>query len=413
MLHIQIMLLSNPPSSVFIRVWLSINTSYHLIHLRFEDHLSKDKEKDDKMNAEKRNDDLSEVRESRIVVRKLTAIRMPDAVILKEISFDLTQPGLVLILGGNASGKTSLMLSILNELTFKTGSAQILSENNCSAYSGHEPWIINATARENILMASPLREGEDDAEREVRYLRAVKDCCLVHDFNSWTDSDETLIGEKGINISGGQRQRISLARALCSDASVFLLDAPMSGLDVVVASHVFSQAIKKASQKQLVVMTDCTYKQSILAQADHIIALEEGEVVFEGTYEELLSTNLTTLNVADQENSKDFISHRDEETDRTIATSSCNESGSMGSMLDGNKILTNIDKQEAILGEPPKNKKSAEKSSRNKKSDDISITTRPVDTYLNYARSCGLQNLATALALSIGTFSLSIFACFK
>jgi ABC-type multidrug transport system ATPase subunit len=365
------------------------------------------------MKAGRRNIDLSEVRKSRIVVRNVTAIRMPDAVILKDLSFDLTQPGLVLILGGNASGKTSLMLSILNELTFKTGSAQILTENNRSAYSGHEPWIINATARENILMASPLREGENDAEREVRYLRAVDDCCLVHDFKTWTDGDETLIGEKGINISGGQRQRISLARALCSDANVFLLDAPMSGLDVVVAGLVFSQAIKKASQKRLVVMTDCTYKQSILAQADRIIALEEGGVVFEGTYEELLSTNLTTLSMADQENSKDLSSQIDEETDPTIASSSCKESESIGIILDGNQILTNVEKQEAILGEPPKNKKSDDKPSRNKKSDDIPITTRPVDTYLDYARSCGLQNLATALALSISTFSLSVFAYFK
>jgi ABC-type multidrug transport system ATPase subunit len=378
------------------------------MNFRNEDHICRDKEADDKMNTYKRSNDFSEVRESRIVVRKVTAIRMPDVVIIKDVSFDFSQPGLVLILGGNASGKTSLMLSILNELTFKTGSAQILSENNCSAYSGHDPWIVNATAKENILMASPLREGENDSDREVRYLRSVEDCCLVHDFNTWTDGDETLIGEKGINISGGQRQRISLARALCSDANVFLLDAPMSGLDVVVATHVFSQAIKKASQKRLVVMTDCTYKQSILSQADRIIALEEGRVVFEGTYEELLNSNFTPLNLANQEDSKDLTSQSGDVTDRITTDPSCNESELIGGILDEKQTASNLDKQEAILGEPLKKKKSDDKSGRNKKSDDISITARPIDTYLDYARSCGWKNLAAALALSIGTYSFTV-----
>ncbi|CAF5228832.1 unnamed protein product, partial [Rotaria magnacalcarata] len=56
-------------------------------------------------------------------------------------------------------------------------------------------------------------------------------------------NDETEIGEKGINLSGGQRQRVSLARALYSNADIFLLDDPLSAVDAHVGAHIFKNVI--------------------------------------------------------------------------------------------------------------------------------------------------------------------------
>ena len=59
------------------------------------------------------------------------------------------------------------------------------------------------------------------------------------------DGDMTDIGERGINLSGGQRQRISLARAVYSEADVYLLDSPLSAVDQLTCSHIFHHCIKK------------------------------------------------------------------------------------------------------------------------------------------------------------------------
>jgi ABC-type multidrug transport system ATPase subunit len=157
------------------------------------------------------------------------------------------------------------------------------------AFTAHEPWIINATARENILLASGVGES---AKPEAAYEEAVHACALVEDFNSWVDGDGTLIGEKGINVSGGQRQRISICRALCSDAQVFMMDAPMSGLDAVVANHVFNNAILKAAQTRLVIMTDCTFKPGVLSASSRLILLDQGRIVFDGVFEDAATSGL-------------------------------------------------------------------------------------------------------------------------
>ena len=57
-------------------------------------------------------------------------------------------------------------------------------------------------------------------------------CSLLYDFNALTDGDSTMIGDRGVNLSGGQKARISLARAVYADADVYLLDDPLSAVDV-------------------------------------------------------------------------------------------------------------------------------------------------------------------------------------
>ena len=70
------------------------------------------------------------------------------------------------------------------------------------------------------------------------------------------DGDMTEIGERGINLSGGQRQRISLARAVYSNADVFLLDSPLSAVDQLTCSHIFHNCIKKfISGKTILLVT--------------------------------------------------------------------------------------------------------------------------------------------------------------
>ncbi|OTF83564.1 hypothetical protein BLA29_009571, partial [Euroglyphus maynei] len=88
------------------------------------------------------------------------------------------------------------------------------------AYTPQEPWIQNNTVRDNILFNQPFNEQ--------MYWNVIEACSLKPDLQVLTDSDQTEIGEKGINLSGGQKQRVSLARACYNDADIYLMDDPLS-----------------------------------------------------------------------------------------------------------------------------------------------------------------------------------------
>ena len=99
------------------------------------------------------------------------------------------------------------------------------------AYVAQSSWIQSGTIRENILFGKPMNKA--------RYELAVRACALVKDLESLDYGDLTEIGQRGINLSGGQKQRLQLARAVYSDADVYLLDDPFSAVDAHTASALF------------------------------------------------------------------------------------------------------------------------------------------------------------------------------
>ncbi|KAJ1664663.1 ATP-binding cassette glutathione S-conjugate transporter ycf1 [Coemansia sp. RSA 1646] len=97
------------------------------------------------------------------------------------------------------------------------------------------PWIMSGTLRDNILFG---REYDEDYYNKVIYA-----CALTEDINNWANRDMTLIGERGINISGGQKARLSLARAVYSQADIYILDDPLSAVDAHVKRHILDRVI--------------------------------------------------------------------------------------------------------------------------------------------------------------------------
>ena len=84
------------------------------------------------------------------------------------------------------------------------------------ALVNQKPWIMNATVKDNILFGQPYDEE--------RYRDCLRYACLETDLKILQYGDQTMIGEKGVNLSGGQKARVSLARALYSQADILLLD---------------------------------------------------------------------------------------------------------------------------------------------------------------------------------------------
>jgi ATP-binding cassette subfamily C (CFTR/MRP) protein 1 len=88
------------------------------------------------------------------------------------------------------------------------------------AYVPQTAWVMNATIKENICFGRPF-DGEF-------YNKTLKNCALLPDLASLQDGDQTEVGEKGISLSGGQKARLSLARAVYSQADVYILDDCLS-----------------------------------------------------------------------------------------------------------------------------------------------------------------------------------------
>ncbi|XP_058197322.1 ABC transporter C family member 2-like isoform X5 [Rhododendron vialii] len=123
--------------------------------------------------------------------------------------------------------------------------------------------------------------------------------------------DLTEIGERGVNISGGQKQRVSMARAVYSNADVYIFDDPLSALDAHVGRQVFNNCIKEELQGKTRVLV--TNQLHFLPQVDKIILINEGMVMEEGTFEELSRSGVLFQKL--MENAGKMEEHVDEKED--------------------------------------------------------------------------------------------------
>lgn len=142
------------------------------------------------------------------------------------------------------------------------------------AYVPQNPWVQHGTVRDNILFGLPYEEK--------RYQAAVTAAALMPDFAIFPEGDMMEIGERGINISGGQKQRIAFARALYSNADVFLFDSPLSAVDQLTCTHMFEQGIKKALKGKTVILV--THQLELLKRCDQVCIMRDNQIVYLGPY---------------------------------------------------------------------------------------------------------------------------------
>ncbi|XP_065917654.1 ATP-binding cassette sub-family C member 4-like [Dysidea avara] len=243
----------------------------------------------------------NEVTPPRVIVNNLTASWTHDRekVVLKDINLRVDQSNkLLAVVGPVGSGKSSVLQCLLRELEALDGSVDI--EGSVS-YASQDPWILSGTIKENILF------GQD--YDEAWYKRVVECCCLVKDIDEMPFGDETLIGERGVNLSGGQKARVNLARAVYRDSDIMLLDDPLSAVDAAVSRCLFDGCICGVLADKLVILV--THQLQYAEHAGHILVLREGCVQGYGNYEELTSSGVdpTELfdDVEDNKKSTDII----------------------------------------------------------------------------------------------------------
>uniref|UniRef100_A0A8B9NFK5 ABC-type glutathione-S-conjugate transporter n=1 Tax=Accipiter nisus TaxID=211598 RepID=A0A8B9NFK5_9AVES len=198
--------------------------------------------------------------------------------VIRDVTLDIAPGSLVAVVGAVGSGKSSLVSAMLGEMENIKGHVNI---QGSLAYVPQQAWIQNATLKDNILFGSELDE--------TRYRQVIKACALLPDLELLPAGDQTEIGEKGINLSGGQKQRVSLARAVYSNADIYVLDDPLSAVDAHVGKYLFEHVLgpKGLLQKKTRILV--THSISFLPQVDNIVVLVAGAVSEHGSYSTLLA----------------------------------------------------------------------------------------------------------------------------
>ncbi|XP_024218283.1 ATP-binding cassette sub-family C member 5 isoform X2 [Halyomorpha halys] len=296
--------------------------------------------------------------------------------ILFDINFFAPQRSLIGVCGPVGSGKTSFLAAILGHLYMTKG--KLCREGSC-AYVSQQPWLVNATVRENILF------GEKFIAR--KYYDVIQCCDLGVDIDSLPGGDHTEVGERGVNLSGGQKQRISLARALYSNRDIYLLDDPLSAVDSEVANHIFDKTILKALKSKTVIFV--SHQVQFLNQCDEVVIMKEGRIVERGTPSDL-SERESHYKLIIESLSKMDLEAQDEENKETKSTN--NKKKHTDNERKTPKVAA---KQDGVLiKEEIKEKGEIELS-----------------TFLSYISACGgwffFFSLIIAMLLNIGSLAFS------
>ncbi|KAH9920031.1 multidrug resistance-associated ABC transporter [Epithele typhae] len=200
---------------------------------------------------------------------------------LHDLKLNIPKGSFVAIVGPVGCGKSSLLQALIGEMR-KTRGKTVFSST--TAYVPQTAWIMNATLRQNIVFG----QEENDAKRvSLRFRSVVKACCLEPDLAMLSHGEETEIGEKGINLSGGQKARVSLARAVYSGAEIVLMDDSLSAVDAHVGKTLLDTLLLRGplADKTRVLVTHALH---VLDRTDYIYVMDEGRIVEQGTYADLM-----------------------------------------------------------------------------------------------------------------------------
>jgi ATP-binding cassette subfamily B protein len=209
--------------------------------------------------------------------------------VLKDISFTAPAGQTIAIVGQTGSGKSSLTRLINRIFDADQGQVRVDGvdvrawnlESLRSQISTIEQdvFLFSGTIAENIAFgcADAAPEAIEQAARQAQ----------AHDFISgFSDGYQTEVGERGVTLSGGQRQRIAIARAFLTDPRILVLDDSTSAIDSATEDQI-QRAMRQISRQRTTFLI--THRLSQIRWADHILVLRQGELVDQGTHEELLA----------------------------------------------------------------------------------------------------------------------------
>ena len=208
---------------------------------------------------------------------------------VKDFQLTLQKGEAVAIVGSSGAGKTTIANLIPRFYDITRGEVYIdghdLRDLDIASLRKLIAIVTQDTILFNDTIASNITYGQPDCSKERMY--AAAQAANAHKFIlEQSDGYETVIGEKGARLSGGQRQRLSIARALVKDAPILILDEATSALDSESEIEV-QQAIEHLMENRTTIVI--AHRLSTIRNADRICVMENGQIVEQGTHNELLS----------------------------------------------------------------------------------------------------------------------------
>ncbi|WZN60317.1 ABC transporter [Chloropicon roscoffensis] len=208
--------------------------------------------------------------------------------VLDGVSFSVPAGGSLAIVGSSGSGKSTILRLLFRFYDPAAGkvsvgghsapSIELASLRSKVGVVPQDVVLFNDTVYNNIAYGS-LESTREDVEHAAR-LAHIHDAVL-----ELPEGYDTMVGERGLTLSGGEKQRVAIARALLKDPQVLLFDEITSALDSETESKIIN-AVQNLSRGKTTIYI--AHRLSTAASCDHILVLDQGRVVEQGTHEELL-----------------------------------------------------------------------------------------------------------------------------
>ncbi len=207
---------------------------------------------------------------------------------LKLIDFSLKPGEKLAVIGRTGSGKSTIADLLVRMYDVTKGEIRIdgqpiesMDLENLRRRIGYVPqdvFLFSDTIAQNIAF------GKADASTEDIH-KFAQYASVYEDIMDLSNGFETMVGERGVTLSGGQKQRISIARALIKEPDIILLDDSLSAVDTKTEKQILGYLNKELANKTTIIITHRIYA---LLEFDKIIVLDDGEVIEQGTHQDLI-----------------------------------------------------------------------------------------------------------------------------
>ena len=222
--------------------------------------------------------------------------------ILHGITFTAQAEKTTAIVGPSGAGKTTLFNLIGRLIDPDKGNVEIgnISVKDISleelrhnlSYVSQDSWLFDESIEENIKIGNPNASPED-------YKKAILSANANDFIDEMPNKEKTPVGPRGSNLSGGQRQRIAIARAILRNTPILLLDEPTSALDNEAESQITKTISSLSGGRTTLIIA---HKISTIKDSDHIIVLDNGLIIDQGTHSDLIDRCETYKSLYEIEN---------------------------------------------------------------------------------------------------------------
>jgi ATP-binding cassette subfamily B protein len=208
---------------------------------------------------------------------------------LKNVSFTINKGETLAILGKTGSGKSTVLSLISRLYDVQHGIVKIDGTNirklNLYDVRDHIGFVPQDAFLFSDTIKNNIKFGKEDATDE-EVIDAAKKAVVHKNIVKFKNQYETVLGERGITLSGGQKQRVSIARAMIKNAPILLLDDCLSAVDTETEEAILNNLTEFCKDKTTIIVS---HRVSSAKNADHILILEEGKIIQQGSHYQLVN----------------------------------------------------------------------------------------------------------------------------